>query len=193
MKKFVRFAVVFFTLAFSTQSMASLMDFNPAPANADGSQVVYEVDGTFWGLIGLSGGANNFLSAPADSSDSLLAALNESIVSGSVLGFYLANPFGDGAFAEGSAGDALTGSNYIASLSANDRLWDSIWVNFTGGNVVFARFNSSGEMAGGRNTLAGSATMQGSPFPTATVPESSAIWLFSLGLAVLFGRKFMSK
>jgi|GEM_PF-6559104 len=172
---------------FSTKMMAAAVGlvamFSTLNANAaaivglqlegGGTQQVFALDnGNFLSLWGFDNreGANPGAGAVDINS---AADIIGGFVSGTVVGLYNgANPVNAGA----SEFDALT---YSFTIADDARLFDSLWVEWTGGTLVYAQPNGRSRSTANSTNI----TRDGDPFPrTVPVSEPTPIALLGLGL-----------
>lgn len=146
-----------------------------------GTAQVYELnDGSFLGLMGFDNRDRSGYTA-SDVTIASFGDLADGFTSGqqNIMGFYNGtNPVNAGAVEF----DALV---YGFNVAAGARLFDSLWVNWSGGNLVY------GQPYGGTTTLSANVTRQGDPLATSAtnVSEPGMLTLMLLGLATIFGRK----
>lgn len=153
-----------------TSAHAALIDIQ---VEGGGIAQVYQLsDGTFLGLMGF----DNRSSGASDVTITSFSDLVSGFSSGTVLGFFNGtNPINSGAVEF----DELV---YGFTVTAGSRLFDSLWVQWSGGDLVYSFGNKT-------RTMRAAVTRQGDPL--ASVNEPSAIAIAALGLIgmVLTGRR----
>ncbi len=175
MKKATSFFVAAIVAAIATSQLglATTLDFDLRPATPGGTQQIYHLEnGNYLGLWGISGGATDQVGLPFTS-----AELTEDfgINSDRIVGYYYNTPAG-GAWA-GNPSDftpfgATVTIDAVSSSSGTGKLFDSFWVEWTGGNLFNLAQNSN---------MPASATLS----PPPAVPEPSSILMVVGGLAAL--------
>ncbi len=170
MKKFIVSMVVAAGMATSANA-ASIIGFQ---VEGGGTPQVFQLgNGNFLGLWGFDNreGLNPGASAVTIGS---AADITGGFTSGagSIVNYYNgANPINAGA----SEFDALA---FGFDVADNDRLFDSVWVEWTGGMLVY------GNPSGGTNTMSANATLDGDPL--APIPLPATVWMLVAGLGGLF-------
>lgn len=140
-----------------------------------GTQQVFALNnGNFLGLWGIdnrpSGASNVTVSSQAD----LISGFTPGSVGNIVNVFNGTNPINGGA----SEFDQLT---YSFTVNAGERLFDSLWIEWTGGNLVYQKQLGRGTTTMNSNNI----TRQGDPL-AAAVPLPAAGWMLIAGVAGLF-------
>lgn len=67
-------------------------------------------------------------------------------------------------------------------ISEDTRLWDSLWIKWSGGDLVYS-------YKGDTRTMSDNPTLEEDPRPTASVPEPGTLALIGAGLAGLFAAR----
>lgn len=122
-----------------------------------------------WGIDNRPSGAQNYT---VTSFTDLTSGFTAGSQSALVAAYNGTNPINAGA----SEFDPLT---YSFDVSIGDRLFDSIWLEWTGGNLVYNK-----QLGGGTNTMGTSVSLSGDPL--APIPLPAAAWLLIAGIGGLF-------
>lgn len=152
---------------------ASGLGLDLRPANPGGEIKTYELsNGNYLGLWGISGGAG--LLSGAQNTGDLIDDFGTN--KNSIVGFFYSTPPAPGAWAGSPAEFDPFGATFeIATTNGTDKLFDSFWVEWTGGNL----FNRAGN-----SNMAASATLEGDPL-AAQVPVPAALPLLAAALGGL--------
>ena len=155
--------------AFSMPGVGSASVPNLLVEGGGTAQVFALGNGNFLGLWGFDNRGNENELVIASEND-----LRDGFTSGTVVGFY------NGSTAVNGGAQEFAPIDYSFTVAADTRLFDSLWVEWTGGFLVY---NFEGQT---RTMDSGTITRQGDPFaPTGVIPLPAAGWLLLGGLAGL--------
>jgi hypothetical protein len=150
------------------------------PATPGGSKQVYQLgNGDLLGLWGFSGGVNAILGSSQSTSDLISAFRTQD--QPDIVGFYYSKPTGGSWAGDPDEFEALGATFEIESTDYSDKLFDSLWVRWTGGDLFNAASNS--------NMNAGDVNLAGDPLAPIPVPAALPLLILGLGGLGLYARR----
>lgn len=168
-KKFVVGALTV-AITWSAASAGAVVMTTDMQVEGGGTPQVYQTDtGTFLGLWGFDNRGKDALLI-----DDIGNQIGGNFTSG---GENIQNYF----FGDVAGKNEFEPFDYL-EIGENERLFNSLWIEWTGGNLVYS-YN------GKTRTMSDTPTLEVDPRPTASVPEPGTLALIGAGLAGLFAAR----